>query len=85
MDTHDKMWALILSFFHFNGVILRCMSRKRKKALLGSSSILEERLFMVKTFPIIIAILSLLEPQPGRMWWKKPRQSTRWDIIEDLV
>ena len=85
MDTHDKMWALILSFFLFNGVTLRCMSRKRKIALLGSSSILEERPFMVRVFPIIIAILSLFEPHPGRVWWKEPRQSTQWDIIEGLV
>jgi hypothetical protein len=72
MDTHDKMWALILSFFLFNGVTLRCMSRKRKKALLLNSSILEERSFMVRVFPIIIAILSLFEPHPGRVWWKEP-------------
>jgi hypothetical protein len=99
MDTHDKMWALILSFFLFNGVTLRCerfkdphgnwtlylMSRKRKIALLGSSSILEERPFMVRVFSIIIAILSLFEPHPERVWWKEPRQSTQWDIIEGLV
>ena len=85
MDTHDKMWALILSFFLFNGVTLRCMSRKRKIALLGSSSILEERHFIVRVFLIIIAILSLFESQPGRVWWKEPRQSTQWDIIEGLV
>ena len=35
MDTHEKMWALILSFFLFNGVTLRCMSRKRKKVFFG--------------------------------------------------
>jgi hypothetical protein len=85
MDTHDKMWALILSFFLFNGVTLRCMSRKRKRVLLGSSSILEKRPFMVRVFPIIIAIFSLFEPQLGRVWWKEPRQSTQWDIIEGLV
>ena len=46
---------------------------------------LEERLFIVRVFRIIIVILSLFEPQPGRVWWKEPRQSTQWDIIEGLV
>ena len=36
MDRHDKMWAIILSFFLFNGMTLRCMSKKRKRGPLGS-------------------------------------------------
>ena len=68
MDTYDKMWALISSFFLFNEMTLRCLSRKRKRVSLGSSSILEERPFVVRVFPIIIAILSLFEPQPGCVW-----------------
>ena len=62
MDTYEVMWAFISSYFLFNGVTLECMSRKRKRVLLRSSSILEERPFAVRVFPIITAILSLFEP-----------------------
>ena len=43
------------------------------------------RMSFYGVFPIIIAIISLFEPQPGCVWWKEPRQSTQWDIIKGLV
>ena len=49
------------------------VKEEKESFFLGSSSILEEHPFMVRILPIIMVILSLFEPQPGRVWWKEPR------------
>jgi hypothetical protein len=32
--------------------------------------------------PIIFSLLAYQEIRPHRTWWKKPKQSTHWDLIK---
>ncbi len=31
---------------------------------------------------IIFSLLAYQETKPHRIWWKKPKQSTHWDLIK---
>ncbi len=38
-----------------------------------------------QVMPIIFSFLAYQESKPHKIWWKKPRQFTHWDLIERVV